>query len=209
MTIGEIKKETLRLLQATEREMDGVAVSDLEGDALCADYLRRMTGAIGRCLADLERRLALLPVCRRVEREEWVHTAHTVRLSTDAWGDVSTVLDVALEDGEGYVGGVAFAMSGRELVLPCPAEDAQVYVTYVPRAPRVARQDNDLLLTSVPASLLPLIPYFLKGELYREEEPSEANEARNLYEAGVEDYLARAAVGGVLGGGQVESVYKL
>lgn len=210
MTIGEIKKEALRLLQATEREVDGEAVSDLEGDAFCADYLRRMTGAIGRCLSDMERRLALLPVCRAVAEGEWEHTAHVSRLSLAAWGDVSTVLEVSREGEDGYAGDVAFSVAGQELVLPRLAAGTQVRVTYVPIAPRVERYDNSLSLdAAVPASLQPLIPYFLKGELYREEEPAEASEAHSRYEAGMEEYLRRMTVGGGIGGGQVVSVYSL
>jgi hypothetical protein len=208
MNIEEIKKEALRMMLAVGREIDGVPISSLEGSAASGRYLAAMTGAIGRCLADLERRHALKPILWEVETDAWVHTAALSRLPLFSREDLYAVLSVSLESAEGgYVGDQAFSVEGEELVLPRLSGGACVRVIYAPRAPRVERHDNAMELSCLHETVAALIPYFIKGELFREEDPAEAGEARNFYESGVEDYLARTAVGGVLGGGRVHTVY--
>ena len=207
MNIEQIKKEALRMMLAAGREIDGVSVSSLEGSAASGRYLAAMTGAIGRCLADLERRHAIRPLLWEVEADAWVHTAATSRLRLSLREDLYAVLSVSLEGERGYVGDASYATEGEWMVLERLSEGATVRVLYAPRAPRVERYDNAMELSFLHESVASLIPYFIKGELFREEDPAEAGEARNFYESGVEDYLARMAVGGVLGGGRVCTVY--
>lgn len=205
MNVKDIKREALRLMYDSSAAM----AEELQygTDARLLELLDSMTGAINRALSDLERRLALIPVRRVTLPEEWKHSAHTSWFDLESVADLYMPLCVSVETEAGYTGDMDYALEGRILLLPRLTDGASVTLTYAPRAVRIAPYEHSASLVGVPASLAELLPYFIKGELYRDEDPSEAGEARNLYEAGVEDYLARMRVGGSFGNGRVCTVY--
>lgn len=156
-----------------------------------AECLSSMAGSIARCLADLERRLALPPVRWETDAEDWQHTETVSRLTLSGKPDYYALLSVAIEGREEYDATPDFSLEGDTVVLPRLAAGARVVLTYAPRAVRVARWEDSEELAGVPEALAALIPYYVKGDLFREESPAEAGEARNWYEAGVEEVLAR------------------
>ena len=57
---------------------------------------------------------------------------------------------------------------------------------YAPRRKRVTTGTADDEEIALPDKIACLIPYFIKGDLFREDEPAEAADARNLFEASIE-----------------------
>lgn len=208
MTIAEIKKEALRLMGVAEREIEDVPLSTLEGESAYAPYLRRMTGAINRALSDLERRLALTPVRWDAEASLWRHEGAVSRLSLSLCeGKIYEVLCVLVTGAEDATSNVPFVAVGEELSVARLAEGARATILYIPTAEHVVAGDESVTPAHVPGTLLSLIPYFIKEELYFEEEPSEALRAGATWASGVENYLATRRVGGTLNGGRVGTVY--
>ena len=94
-------------------------------------------------------------------------------------------------DGE-YCGDCDYQTEGDTLVLErYDDEDITYTVLYRPTIPRVDSLTDDDWEIPVPENIAALIPYFVKGDLYRDDEPNEASEARNWFEAGIEEILLR------------------
>ena len=55
----------------------------------------------------------------------------------------------------------------------------------------------------IPENIASSIPYFIKGDLYRDDEPNEASEARNWFEAAIEEILLKK----ISKANKVKSVY--
>ena len=70
-------------------------------------------------------------------------------------------------------------------------EDITYTVLYRPTIPRVELLTDNEWEVPIPENIVALIPYFVKGDLYRDDEPNEASEARNWFESGIEEILLR------------------
>ena len=72
------------------------------------------------------------------------------------------------------------------LSLPAIDTSCEAYtLIYRPQIARVTSLTDDGVEIDVPDNIAQLIPYFLKSELYREDEVSEAEKARVFYEQGM------------------------
>ena len=201
MRIGEIKKEALRLMFVPLGDED---IPELEGDAELAVYLFAMPGSINRALGDLEMR-RVLPLCRRViEYTEWVCAGDMLTLDLGSMESLYEAVRLSrmTDGGElplGFEGGV---LSTRGL-----SQGEGCVLLYYPRIQRVSPWENEGELEGVPNDVAALIPYFIKSELFREDDPNEAGEARNWYEGAIEKLLKNIQGRNVDADARVYSVY--
>lgn len=188
MTIGEIKAQALKLMFVTYT--DDIRAEDIDEMLLQENYrpyLLNMTGAINRCLSDIEcrrvlptRAYALDPLCGCAGR--CVRRFALSRLLTDFY-DVCRLI---AEGAYTYDGDHPYFMEGETLVLRGMDEDTDYTLLYYPKLDRLSgNDDNASELAGVPEEIAALIPYYIKGDLYREDEPNEASEVRNWYEMGM------------------------
>ena len=71
-----------------------------------------------------------------------------------------------------------------------PLIDDEVYtVIYYPSIQRITSETDNEIELQIPNKIAAHIPYFIKGDLYRDDEPDEANEARNWFEAAIQSIL--------------------
>lgn len=98
------------------------------------------------------------------------------------------------EDGD-YDGDCDYMTEGDTLVLEQYRKcDGITYtVIYKPTIPRVTATTSNNTDIAVPDNIAAYIPYFLKGDLYRDDEPNEASEARNWYEQAMSEIVAKQA----------------
>ncbi|MBE6588824.1 MAG: hypothetical protein E7643_01475 [Ruminococcaceae bacterium] len=186
MKIGEIKIEALRLMFASVGDLDATEVADMEGDREVGAYLRAMPGSINRALSDLEMRRAL-PLSRHVIAfGDWERKGEIFRMELSKIPQIYEAVRLSHEDGETYGGELPFTVEGDVLTVRGLGEGEEVILLYRPRISRIAAWENEGELAGVPEEIAALIPYFIKGELFREDEPNEAGEARNWYEAALE-----------------------
>ena len=92
-----------------------------------------------------------------------------------------------------YDGNCDFTMEGSTLVLDRYDEDDGVHYTvlYKPSIERVSAQTDDNQVLEIPDNIASYIPYFIKGDLYRDDEPNEASEARNWYEQAMDEIMSK------------------
>ncbi len=188
MTYAQIFAEALRLMFATGTDdfaATAKGISGLIGNPNYRDYLLSMPGSVNRCFADLTAKGVIPHRIERVDADEGVNAGDGYRMlelhdRIPDCGEIvgvmwmrSAVDRVSMEPGEDYY------IEGDELYLPVGWACA---VYYAPTLPYVDETTD--LDAAVPLSLelAAAVPYFIKSELYRQEEPHEASEALNLYE---------------------------
>ena len=185
MKVSDIKVQALTLMYPDEipAYMTGGTVenySKILGDF--SEMLGRMTGSIARCLdVIVERRV--LPVKRL---ELYLADAETIgkmyKFDLSASLDFFDVDRVIMQAENAYNGYYPYRMEGKTLVLLSPDEAASFSLLYHPTVTPPSVWANEAELTGVPDELSRLIPYFIKGELFREDEPGEAAEAMAWFE---------------------------
>ena len=207
MTFGEIKVETLRLMFANNG--DDIHPDDLpiyEQDESYRFYLVNMPESLNRCLSRIEERRVLPSQLRILRRREGVASLAFVRFDLSAIPDFFDVDRVIREDSFGnYDGNVEFRREGNVIVLPLyEEEDGIKYsVLYKPKLERVhsfTENDKDI---GLPDGIASIVPYYLKGDLFRDDESEEASEARNWFEQALDEILDKKEGNP----GSVESVY--
>ena len=189
---------------ATVGDLDASRIAEAEGDAELAVYLSSMPGSINRALGDLETRRAL-PLCRRViGYEEWEETGELLTLTLSPLDMICEAVRLFREsDGEELPLGLA----GDTLNTRGVRHGERCVLLYRPRIRRVLPWENEGELEGVPDCVAALIPYFIKGELFREDDPNEAGEAINRYEGALETLLKNTEERSVAASTRVHTVY--
>lgn len=195
MKYGDIKIEALKLMFINMG--DDITVDKLDTyaqDDTYSGYLVNMPGSVNRCFSVLESRGVLPPESKTLTASDGVASGAFIRFNLPSlienFYDIDRVVSET-SDGE-YCGDCDYQTEGDTLVLErYDDEDITYTVLYRPTILRVDSLTDDDWEIPVPENIAALIPYFVKGDLYRDDEPNEASEARNWFEAGIEEILLR------------------
>lgn len=193
MTIGEIMVETLKIMFTNLG--DDISVDNLEfhkKDENYRAYLINMPGAINRCLSSLEEKKVLPSKSLPLKLTDGLASGSYWRYDLNNIYDFFDVERIVRVSGDGdYDGDYEWRREANMLVL-ANDEDATYTLIYKPRLDRITSSTPEPDL-DIPDYIASYIPYFLKGELYRDDEPNEASEARNWYEQAMDELRAREA----------------
>lgn len=185
MKLGEIKLEALRLMfMGGALEIGWDQLVDMLDDDTYGYYLSRMPGAIDRALAVIERR-RVVPT-----RSYAFEAAGEEVLRLDLRAEIPDFYDIErliCEDGCGYDGAAPYRREGDVLVILSPEDGARYTLLYLPTLRRVGAGTDDALELSLPDQIACLIPYAIKGDLFRDDDPDEAEAARARFEMGLEE----------------------
>lgn len=214
MTLGDVKAQALQMMGFDEY-VDATNVDDFAEDDNFGPLLRQMWSAVNRCFADLETK-RVLPL-KRVELENDKATGKGTwrRFRYDGIADLFEVARLVVESGDDIDDDHPFLLEeGGTLRVNDYDDSANYVVLYRPKLGRLtANSGNDTVIglpvgekekVVLPDALATAIPYFVKSEIHRFDEPDEAGEARNFYEAAVEQYASRAEISRQ---GAVQTVY--
>ena len=194
MKYGDIKIEALKLMFANMG--DDIVRENLdryEQNETYADYLINMPGSVNRCFSVLEQKGVLPSKVKALSPNTGLASGAFIRFDLAAiiedYCDIERVIRETT-DGE-YSGDCDYRMEGDTLVLDrFDDSDGITYsVLYRPIVKRVNDLTDNEWEVPIPENIAAFIPYFIKGELYRSDEPNEASEARNWFEAGVNEIL--------------------
>ena len=185
MTLGEIKIEALKLMYTNgAHDIAPDVLDDLEKNEDYSDYLINMTGSLNRCFADLENKRVLPQKKYQLPQkdEECGFLKYEFDDIDKNFFDVDRVV-YSNAYGE-YEPKADYHTEGRTLVLRgINFEDEMYTVLYRPRLKRVEPWTEDDTELDIPDNIAAFIPYFIKGDLYVADEPSEAEAAKLIYEA--------------------------
>ncbi|MBE6656264.1 MAG: hypothetical protein E7609_05300 [Ruminococcaceae bacterium] len=192
MKLGEIKLESLKLMFANvDIDLYLDRIEYYKQDETYRDYLVNMPGAINRCFASIEEK-RVLP-CKRHEIVGGPMRSLVLRVDMDA--PVDDFLDlhrVVYENDRGdYEADISFRREGNTIVLPAIGFGERYVVLYHPTIPRITAATAEDTELPIPDGIAAHIPYFIKGDLFRADEPNEASEARNWYEAAMEAIVSK------------------
>lgn len=186
MKLGEIKIEALKLMFADYTgNLDVDSLQDLKADENY-EYINSMPGAINRCFSRLED-ANVIPLKRVVlSADSGISSNGRIRFDlSEVVKDFNKVDRIVHETVNSYNGNCEYVMETDSIiVLPEIKED--YVLIYSPKLQRVTIGTADDEEIALPDKIACLIPYFIKGDLFREDEPAEAADARNLFEASIE-----------------------
>lgn len=189
MKLGEIKIEALKLMFADNGQ--DIAVEDLETlltDETCRGYLVNMNGSINRSFSNIEDKgvLPLKVVDLDISNAELVNDYLRFNLSDIA--DFYKVDRVVYENTNGdFDSDCAHRIEANILILP-EIRQGEIYrLIYKPKISRITHLAKDTDEIEVPDNIAVYIPYFIKGDLFRDDEPDEANEAKNWFEQALQE----------------------
>ena len=189
MKLGEIKIEALKLM-FINYNID-ISIEELARylqDENYASYLVNMPGAINRCFANIEERGVLPSKSFVLKTEDGLASAAFIRFDLPTLiEDFFAVDRIIYECGDNYDGDHDYRMEGNTLVLENFDDERESFILlYKPKVERVLASTENETEIEIPENIAVHIPYFIKGDLYRDDEPNEASEARNWYEAAME-----------------------
>lgn len=187
MKLGEIKLEALKLMFANvDIDLYIENIGYYKQDESYREYLVNMPGAINRCFASIEEK-RVLP-CKRYEFKGENAYKKFLRLDMgELTNDFLDVHRIVYENDRGeYIPNVEFQREANALVLPGIKIGETYVVLYHPTIPRITAATEEDQELPIPDSIAAHIPYFIKGDLFRADEPNEASEARNWYEAAMD-----------------------
>ena len=183
MTINDIKKATLALMFANYADDLRDENVDEFTDPQYTKYTVNMDASINRALARIEaaRVLPLASVTLTSENGTGDSWRRRWNLSSLA-SDFMAVSRVIREGAWGYESSVHYEMEGNTVVLPFLAEDEDYRVLYHRRVARIALAAPSSTVVDVPDYVADIIPYWVKADLYEEDEANMAVAARNTFE---------------------------
>lgn len=195
MKYGELKIECLKLMFIH----DGVDIhsDDLpsyERDENFRFYLASMPGAINRAFSRIEERRVVPSKSRTFRYNEWTVSGSFMRFDLSRIRDFFDVERLVYEDTSGaYNGHASYEIEGDTIVLPYYAESDGIKYTlvYKPKLTRVNSYTESDTEIALPEGIAAILPYYVKGDLFRDDEPDEASEARNWFEQALDEIAGK------------------
>lgn len=186
MKIGDIKIEAIKLM-FTNYSVD-VSLDDLQtllSDENYGSYFVNMPGSIARALDRIQNACVLPLKTYTINDSDCQIVGGFKRFDTSVIDDVYLIDRITAICGDTYDASASFNKEGDVLVLE---NDGSTHsILYYPTIRTITESDDDTDELWIPDHIARLIPYFIKSELYQEEEPDLAAAARNLFEACLDD----------------------
>lgn len=208
MTYGEIKIETLRLMFINAQDEINVEwLNVYADDETYRSYLSNMIGSMNRCLSNVEEKRIVPSRSKTLLYDDGKVSGAFIRFDLKTFiEDYFDLERVVYETDSGdYCADSEYRREGDVLVLPFFEKDEGITYTvvYKPKLRRVSFATANTDEIDLPEGIACYVPYYLKGELYRDDEPNEAAEARNQFEQLMSEIAERS----VSKSNQVSTVY--
>lgn len=189
MRLGDIKAEALRLMFVNfNQDVNAENLPELLTDETYASYLVNMNGSIMRGLerAAQAGKLGVKSFELPEEDSEGVKIiGNSVRYDLSKLLDDFYYVDKIVydaQDWQAYNGYTAYRIEGKTIILPRLRRADESYRLLYHAMPPDVFELKDTDDVDIPERVARLLPYYIKGELYEEEEPSAAVNARNIFE---------------------------
>lgn len=193
MTLGDIKAAALQMM-GVEFKVDGDNVSEFLDDDNYGTLIFNMVMALNRGLADLEAK-RVLPMKRAVLQNPRVLPIGRASFALEGITDLGSPVRVTVQGDYYFDENMPYIFAAGELTVKRYDEQAVYELLYHPSVARVSQDTPDTHVLDIPTPLAEALPYFIKAEVFRTDEPGEANEARNFYEVAVSQYASSQVYG--------------
>ena len=186
MTVGEIKIESLKLMEINGTDISTETLEDLSSNENYKEYLSRMPGAITRALHRFKT-VGVIPEKSYSETIEENKNIARFDLS-EKIEDFSKLNRVVVEGQNTYCGNYPYTFEGKNVVLFNLRIGNMVTFIYDPKVPFVLTTTDDDMEIPIPDDLSSIIPYFVKADVFEQDEPELATQARNIFELMLAEY---------------------
>lgn len=183
MNINDVKISTLMLMFANYADdLRDVDIDELS-DTQYTKYTVNMDSSINRAIGRIEsaRVLPLKSVVLTKENGMCGEILSRWELTALA-SDYLAVSRVILESNWGYESSVSYELEGDTIVLPSIGEGEKYVVLYYRKVKRIAIACPSSTAIDLPDEIAEMIPYWVKADLYEEDEPNLSVVSRNLFE---------------------------
>ena len=192
MQVGTIRREALRLMFASAGDaLETATYGELYQNPQYAFYLAGMEMSVNRALVRMQSSGAL-PTGRLVLTGATV-TGSVATYNLGSIADFDRVVGVMAADSSTYAAHAYRWEGGTTLVVPLYSPDETYVLLYRRKLTLLAPMCADDTSVDVPDALACLIPYYVKSELYEEEDAIAAERARRYFDEGLKRYLADVA----------------
>lgn len=188
MKLGEIKLEALKIMNINNDSVLLVEHMDsILGEKRYAKYLNNMFNCINKAI-DIINHKKVLPQ-KRIELLEVPITKNKInnRYNISGIEDFLSVARIVYEDDKTYCERVPYGREGEHIVISSKFSPEYLALIYDSKIPNITGEITDK--DEVPFlkdELARLIPYYIKFELYQEDEPDLALTSRNTFDQGIE-----------------------
>lgn len=168
------------MFAATGQDIVAANIDDYYDDTNFNDYLYQMNESINRCFDRL--------LNDEIAPQEIVEVEDYTTVDADGFTtmDLTQITDLYKLDrviysyGSLYEGNCEYILEGDTLILADREGDYKL--VYTKTMPYITDSTLDSATIDLPNEILRLIPYFIKGELYEEEDVNLAAVAMNVFE---------------------------
>lgn len=183
MKLGEIKEEALKLMFAnTKKDFTFANFETLKEDPNFAGYLNSMNGAINRSFDKIK---SLKKQPKDIHEVETTGAYGILRVDTTTITNYDRVMRITYENERGYLGNVSYMFEGKNILLQDKAEEGTYRIIYAIKMPYITSSTSNETEIELPNELLRIIPYYIKYDLYEEDEPELAARAKNSFDEGL------------------------
>lgn len=187
MTVADIKIQTLKLMEINSADISPSILQELYSDENYKDFLSQMPPAITRAMNRIKTAGAVPQKSYALEPLEDSRRISKYELGT-LIPDFSKLRRVVVESDCGYCGNYPYSFEGANVVLFNLHKGNTVTFVYEPKMPVITVVTPDDTEIPLPDELAGIIPYSVKADVYEQDEPEIATQARNIFEGMLAEY---------------------
>lgn len=192
MKLGEIKLEALRIMNVNlSYELTLENYNTILADEKYGKYLKNMTESINRAINIINHR-NVLPV-KTTPLSAVTSTAgnYITKYNLNSIDDFLAVVRLAYEDENGvYISKLPFDKDGNTLIVPTTYLSSGLTLIYKPKLANINEDTSNDDELDIDDNLARIIPYYIKFDLYQEDELDLAIMAKNTFEQALENLKA-------------------
>ena len=198
MKLGEIKIESLRLMSVNTENLNINNIKNYEYDDLYREYLDRMPGAINRAISRMIGLKALPCKIAEVNPSQCEIFSQFLKLNLKTIiSNLNSIERIIYINKDTINTNVEYQTLGDGEVLihfnelhNYKGNDEKFVIEYMPILDIITTTTDNNFEIDVPETLARMIPYFVKGELYEQDEPEIAATSRNIFESALSEYIS-------------------
>ena len=203
MTLADLKVQSLLLLNINDIKISVENLEDVESDNNYKDLFSRMPAAIMRAMNRIKAAGVIPKKTYDAAAVEDNTNIARYDLSTEI-SDFSKLVRVVVSGNNFYCGNYPYTFEGINVVLFGLRKGWNVTFIYEPKLPFINIVSDNATEIPLPEELASIIPYFVKADIYEQDEPELSTQARNIFEGMLAAYVPQEENVEAF----VESVYK-
>jgi hypothetical protein len=192
MKLGDIKIIALQIMHA-DLTAEGINADNLSADALEGEYvneIKAMPHLINQAI-DIINVSDILPT--KSFRADAVGDDDLNTIQVNLTDSRQRIVNIFYDSGTAIESGISPLFISDKVVMLPKCSRGEYVIEYKPVIDPITPYTPNKAEIDMPDSIARLIPYFIKAELYEEDEPSASQKAMEIFENGLTRYKTERA----------------